>query len=205
MITIKEAVIVEGKYDKIKLSNFIDGLIITTEGFGVFKDKEKQQMIRHLAQVRGLFVLTDSDGAGFVIRSFLKGIVPPEQIKHAYIPDVFGKEKRKVTPSKEGKLGVEGLSEAMLSEAIIRSGATCTVTDHRHPASGDITKTDLYLFGLSGGERAAANRDKLKKRLNLPQKLTANSLLAVLNCLMTRDELARLMNEEGGDTAPCGK
>ena len=106
MITIKEAVIVEGKYDKIKLSNFIDGLIITTDGFGVFKDKEKQQLIRHLAKTRGLLVLTDSDGAGFVIRSFLKGIVPPEQVKNAYIPDIFGKEKRKASPSKEGKLGV---------------------------------------------------------------------------------------------------
>ena len=116
MITIKEAVIVEGKYDKIKLSNFIDGLIITTEGFGVFKDKEKQQLIRHLAKVRGLLVLTDSDGAGFVIRSFLKGIVPPEQVKNAYIPDIFGKEKRKASPSKEGKLGVEGLSEEILSK-----------------------------------------------------------------------------------------
>ena len=120
-IKIKEAVIVEGKYDKIKLSNFIDGLIITTEGFGVFRDREKLELIRHLAEVRGILVLTDSDGAGFVIRNFLKGAVPPDRIKHAYIPDVFGKEKRKSSPSKEGKLGVEGLSEEIISKAIARS------------------------------------------------------------------------------------
>ena len=198
MITIKEAVIVEGKYDKIKLSNFIDGLIITTEGFGVFKDKEKQQLIRHLAKVRGLLVLTDSDGAGFVIRSFLKGIVPPEQVKNAYIPDIFGKEKRKASPSKEGKLGVEGLSEEILSQAISRSGATCTITDGVQKTVAAITKADLFLLGLSGCDNAAENRDKLKKRLNLPQKLTPNSLLAVLNCLMTRNELIQIMGEEEG-------
>ncbi len=198
MITIKEAVIVEGKYDKIKLSNFIDGLIITTDGFGVFKDKEKQQLIRHLAKTRGLLVLTDSDGAGFVIRSFLKGIVPPEQVKNAYIPDIFGKEKRKASPSKEGKLGVEGLSEEILSQAISRSGATCTITDSVQKSVDAITKADLFLLGLSGCDNAAENRDKLKKRLNLPQKLTPNSLLAVLNCLMTRNELIQIMGEEEG-------
>ena len=198
MLKIKEAVIVEGKYDKIKLSNFIDGLIITTEGFGVFKDKEKQQLIRHLAKTRGLLVLTDSDGAGFVIRSFLKGIVPPEQVKNAYIPDIFGKEKRKASPSKEGKLGVEGLSEEILSQAIARSGATCTITDSVQKSVDAITKADLFLLGLSGCDNAAENRDKLKKRLNLPQKLTPNSLLAVLNCLMTRNELIQIMGEEEG-------
>lgn len=206
MITIKEAVIVEGKYDKIKLSNFIDGLIITTDGFGVFKDKEKQQLIRHLAKTRGLLVLTDSDGAGFVIRSFLKGIVPPEQVKNAYIPDIFGKEKRKASPSKEGKLGVEGLSEEILSQAISRSGATCTITDSVQKSVDAITKADLFLLGLSGCDNAAENRDKLKKRLNLPQKLTPNSLLAVLNCLMTRNELIQIMGEEeGGKQLSCGE
>ena len=206
MITIKEAVIVEGKYDKIKLSNFIDGLIITTDGFGVFKDKEKQQLIRHLAKTRGLLVLTDSDGAGFVIRSFLKGIVPPEQVKNAYIPDIFGKEKRKASPSKEGKLGVEGLSEEILSQAISRSGATCTITDSVQKSVDAITKADLFLLGLSGCDNAAENRDKLKKRLNLPQKLTPNSLLAVLNCLMTKNELIQIMGEEeGGKQLSCGE
>ena len=206
MITIKEAVIVEGKYDKIKLSNFIDGLIITTEGFGVFKDKEKQQLIRHLAKTRGLLVLTDSDGAGFVIRSFLKGIVPPEQVKNAYIPDIFGKEKRKASPSKEGKLGVEGLSEEILSQAISRSGATCTITDGVQKTVAAITKADLFLLGLSGCDNAAENRDKLKKRLNLPQKLTPNSLLAVLNCLMKKNVLIQIMGEEEGvKQLSCGE
>ena len=114
MIKVKEAIIVEGKYDKIKLANFIDGLIITTDGFGIFKDREKQILIRHLAQTRGILILTDSDGAGFVIRNFLKGTVPNDKIKNAYIPDIFGKEKRKAQPSKEGKLGVEGISEEIL-------------------------------------------------------------------------------------------
>ncbi len=201
MITIREAVIVEGKYDKIKLSNFIDGLIITTDGFSVFKDKEKQQLIRHLAKIRGLLILTDSDGAGFVIRNFLKGIVPSEQIKHAYIPDIFGKEKRKSAPSKEGKLGVEGVSEDILCSAIARSGAVCEINTARCKPAADITKTDLFLYGLSGGENAAENRDKLKKRLHLPQKLTANSLLAILNCLMTREEFIQMM-EQKGEQAP---
>ena len=114
MIKIKEAVIVEGKYDKIRLSNFIDGLIITTDGFGIFKDKEKQRLIKHLADTRGILILTDSDGAGFVIRNFLKGAVSPDKIKHAYIPDILGKEKRKDKPSKEGKLGVEGISDEII-------------------------------------------------------------------------------------------
>ncbi|MBQ9460360.1 MAG: DUF4093 domain-containing protein [Clostridia bacterium] len=193
MIKIKEAVIVEGKYDKIKLSNFIDGLIITTEGFGVFRDKEKLALIRHLAEVRGILVLTDSDGAGFVIRNFLKGAVPSGRIKHAYIPDVFGKEKRKTTPSKEGKIGVEGLSEELISKAIARSGAECEITEGRTRAAADITKADLYELGLTGLPSASEKRDMLKKRLGLPEKLTSNSLLAVLNCIMTREELFAVM------------
>ena len=200
MIRIKEAVIVEGKYDKIKLSGFIDGLILTTEGFGIFKDKEKQRLIRRLAETRGLLVLTDSDGAGFVIRSFLKGIVPPDKIKHAYIPDVFGKEKRKTTPSKEGKLGVEGLSEEILSRAIAASGAKCELERCIKKDSQSITKTDLYEYGLTGSQNASANREALKEMLDLPEKLSPNSLLAVLNCLMTREEFINLITakrEEG--------
>ena len=195
MIKIKEAVIVEGKYDKIKLSGFIDGLIITTEGFGVFKDREKLELIRHLAKVRGILVLTDSDGAGFVIRNFLKGAVPPDRVKHAYIPDVFGKERRKALPSKEGKLGVEGLSEEILCSAIARSGAECEITGGTVRSAQDITKTDLYELGLNGIPGASERRDDLKKRLGLPEKLSSNSLLDVLNCIMTRDELYALMEE----------
>ncbi len=193
LIKIKEAVIVEGKYDKIKLSGFIDGLIITTEGFGVFKDKEKQQLIRRLADTRGILIITDSDGAGFVIRNFLKGIASPEKIKHAYIPDIIGKEKRKTAPSKEGKLGVEGLSEEIISRAIAASGAQCELTRGKERVQSDITKTDLYEYGLTGSDNAATNREVIKKLLGLPAKLTANSLLGVLNCLMTREEFIEFM------------
>ena len=195
MIKIKEAIIVEGKYDKIRLSNFIDGLIITTDGFGIFKDKEKQAMIRSIAEKRGLLILTDSDGAGFVIRNFLKGTVPSDRVKHAYIPDIFGKEKRKAAPSKEGKLGVEGISEKLICEAIVRSGVECELTEGQRPAGEGITKTDLYEFGLTGGADSSKLRDMLKKELGLPQKLSSNSFLQVLNCMMTRDEFFELMKK----------
>ena len=195
MIKIKEAIIVEGKYDKIRLSNFIDGLIITTEGFGIFKDKEKQRLIRDIAEKRGILILTDSDGAGFVIRNFLKGSVPSDKVRHAYIPDIFGKEKRKPQPSKEGKLGVEGISEKILCDAIARSGAECELSEGYVKAQPEITKVDLFSHGLSGCADAAANRDKLKKKLSLPINLTANSLLAVLNCIMTKSEFEEMMKE----------
>ncbi len=196
MIRVKEAIIVEGKYDKIKLSNFIDGLIITTEGFGIFKDKEKQRLIRHLAETRGILVLTDSDGAGFVIRNFLKGVVPPDQVRHAYIPDVPGKERRKTTPSKEGTLGVEGLSEEILCQAIAASGADCRLDEVSFSSGTEITKTDFFEAGLTGCPQAASRRDRLKQRLGLPQKLTPNAMLSVLNCLMTREEFLQWAEEE---------
>lgn len=194
MIKVKEAIIVEGKYDKIKLSGFIDGLIITTDGFGVFKDKEKLRLIRRLADERGLLILTDSDGAGFVIRNFLKGTVPQNKLKHAYIPDIFGKERRKDAPSKEGKLGVEGISEELLVKAISRSGACCEQCEGKAVNAGDITKTDFFECGLTGGTGSAEKRDRLKKTLGLPQKLTTNSMIDVLNCIMTRDEFYKTMN-----------
>lgn len=192
MIKIKEAIIVEGKYDKIKLSNFIDGLIITTDGFGVFKNKEKQALIRHLAQTRGLLVLTDSDGAGFVIRNFLKGTVPSDKIKNAYIPDIFGKEKRKDKPSKEGKLGVEGVSEKILCDAIAKSGAECELSDDYVKSEKEITKADLFEYGLTGTPNASVNREKLKQALNLPHNMTSNSILDVINCIMTKNEFISL-------------
>lgn len=204
MIRIKEAVIVEGKYDKIKLSDFIDGLIITTEGFGVFKNKEKQALLRRLAATKGLLILTDSDSAGFVIRNFLKGCIPKEQLKHAYIPDIKGKEKRKDKPSKEGKLGVEGMTEAVLAKAIAASGAHCTIDDDKKRHPGDITKTDLFEYGLSGGVNSAAKRASIKEYLELPMNMTANSLLDVLNSLMTKSEFIdmckKLFIAEDGDT-----
>ncbi len=197
MIKIQEAVIVEGKYDKIKLSNFIDGLIITTDGFGIFKNKEKQALIRHLADTRGILIMTDSDGAGFVIRNFLKGVVPQNKIKHAYIPDIQGKEKRKDKPSKEGTLGVEGIPEDILCNAISRSGAHCQLTEGRAKAPQEITKADLFEYGLTGGENSSQMRDKLKKELKLPHNLTSNSLLAILNCIMTKEELETIMTRIG--------
>lgn len=192
MIKIKEAVIVEGKYDKIRLSNFIDGLIITTDGFGVFKNKEKQLLIRRLADTRGILILTDSDGAGFVIRNFLKGIVPANKIHHAYIPDIIGKEKRKNKPSKEGKLGVEGISDDILKKAISVSGIKCEILDGFVKEKKDITKSDFFEYGLTGTFNSNDNRQKLKKYLSLPENMTTNSLIDVLNCLMTYEEFAEI-------------
>ena len=194
MIKIKEAIIVEGKHDKIKLANFIDGLIITTDGFGIFKNKEKQMLIRHLAQTRGILILTDSDGAGFVIRNFLKGAVPSEKIKNAYIPDIFGKEKRKSRPSKEGKLGVEGISEEILCNAIAASGAECELNESVK-SQKEITKADLFEYGLTGSPNASQNRDILKKNMHLPENLTSNALLDILNCTMTKNEFEQLCKE----------
>lgn len=202
MIKVREAIIVEGKYDKIKLSNFIDGLIITTDGFGVFKNKEKQALIRRLADTRGILILTDSDGAGFVIRNFLKGTVPKEKICHAYIPDIFGKEKRKDKHSKEGKLGVEGISEETLIHAIAASGAHCDITEGYAKESHDITKADLFDYGLTGGTNSAQKRQVLKEHLSLPSNMTANSMLEVLNCIMTKNEFMDLCHSLFDDI--CG-
>lgn len=189
MIKIKEAVIVEGKYDKIRLQNIIDGLIIPTNGFSIFNDKEKQFLIRKLAEERGLLILTDSDAAGFMIRNFLKGCVPYEKIKHAYIPDIFGKEKRKSHPSKEGKLGVEGITEAVLLDAILCSGAECTsfVSAAKNKCE-EITKSDFYSYGLSGTPCASENRERLKRYLHFPEHMSANTLLQTINFLMTKSE-----------------
>lgn len=194
MIKVKEAIIVEGKHDKIKLTNFIDGLIITTEGFGIFKNKEKQMLIRRLAETRGILILTDSDGAGFVIRNFLKGSVPPDKIKNAYIPDIFGKEKRKAHPSKEGKLGVEGISEEILCRAIANSGAECELNSSVKSAK-EITKADLFEYGLTGTPDSSKNRDILKKAMHLPEKMTSNALLDILNCTMTKSEFEQICND----------
>ena len=193
MIHVKEAVIVEGKYDKIKLSSLIDGLILTTNGFRIFKDPEQMALIRSLADTRGLLVLTDSDAAGFLIRNYLSGCIAPEKIRHAYIPDLLGKEKRKQKPSKEGKLGVEGVPADILREALVRAGAGV----NERPASQvhRITKTDLFMFGLSGGPFSTEKRAVLMKRLSLPEHLSANALLEVLNGILSYDEFARIASE----------
>lgn len=183
-LKIQEVVVVEGKYDLNSLKQVIDGVVLTTDGFGVFKNQEKLELIRKMAESRGVIVLTDSDGAGFLIRNHLKGALPKDKVKHAYIPDVYGKERRKRTASKEGKLGVEGMRPEVIRQALISAGATidgdCAV---RH---GEITKADLFSVGLSGGQNSAEHRKVLLTHLGLPERLTANALLDVLNALMDR-------------------
>ena len=191
MHSVKEVIVVEGRYDKNALSQVVDAVIIETSGFGIFNDAQKQKLLRTMAQARGLVVLTDSDGAGFVIRNFIKGCVDPSCVKHAYIPDVYGKERRKAAPSKEGKLGVEGMRPQVLLDALIRAGAT---VDERPAAesAARITKADMYKCGLSGGTGSREKRAALIKRLDLPEKLSADALLDVLNAIMTREEFFAL-------------
>lgn len=191
MVKIKEAILVEGRYDKNTLSQIVDAPILETSGFGIFKDKQQMALLRRVAQTRGLIVFTDSDGAGFVIRNHIKSAIPGKYLKHAYIPDILGKEKRKTAPGKEGKLGVEGMSREIILEALRRSGATmegegvCT--------DSQITKQDLMALGLSGGPDAGAKRLRLLKKLNLPEHMSANAMLQALNLLYNLDELTSIM------------
>lgn len=194
MLSVSEVIVVEGRYDKNTLSQVVDAVIIETSGFGVFSDKEKQKLIRTLAEKRGMIVFTDSDGAGFVIRNFIKGCVSPEYLKHAYIPDVFGKERRKAKASKEGKLGVEGMSPEVLINALKKAGAT--INGEKITSERRITKADMYAAGLSGRENSAQLRSELIKKLDLPQKLTADGLLDVLNVLMSREEFFETVNDQ---------
>ena len=191
MITIKEAIIVEGKYDKMRLKSVVNATIIETNGFRIFKDKEKVNLIKQLAQKQGVIVLTDSDGAGFVIRNHLKNIVPKQQIKHAYIPQIKGKEKRKAQPSKEGTLGVEGIDEQQLVIALQNAGITYGADEKKNK----ITKTDLFKLGLTGRENSHKLRDALLKKMHLPQYITTNALLDVLNSLMDLNELTDIVNK----------
>ena len=186
MIKIDKVVIVEGKYDKIKLSSVLDAVIIETDGFGIFNNKEKQALIRKLAETKGILILTDSDSAGFTIRSFIRGIVPAEQITHAYIPDIFGKEKRKTEPSKEGKLGVEGVSTQIIVEALQKAGVLCEET--KEIERRKITKLDFYEDGLTGRDNSEQLRAKLLKHLGLPARLTTNALIQVLNTYLTFED-----------------
>ncbi len=191
MIKIKEAIVVEGRYDKIKLSSIVDAPIIETNGFRIFSDKEKQSLIRKIADVRGILVFTDSDGAGFVIRNFLKGAVDNSKIKHCYIPQIEGKEKRKAQKSKEGFLGVEGVSDEVIITAIKNSGAT--VIGEERSAENKISKADLFVLGLTGAENAEHNRKKLLKHLNMPSYLSTNAMLTALNCLYSFEELKEIL------------
>lgn len=192
MYRVREVIVVEGRYDKNTLSQIVDATIIETAGFGIFNNAQKQKLLRTMAEARGLIVLTDSDGAGFVIRNFIKGCVDPKLVKHAYIPDVAGKERRKAAPSKEGKLGVEGMRPQVLLDALIRAGATIDGADAPNTHGGRITKADMFARGLSGGTGSREKRAALIKKLDLPEKLTADALLDVLNATMSREEFYAL-------------
>jgi len=191
-LKINQAVIVEGKYDKIKLSNIIDAFIIETNGFGVFKDKEKLSFIKKLADERGIIILTDSDHAGFMIRNHLLSAIPKEKITNVYIPDVFGKEKRKTQASKEGKLGVEGMSKETLLEAFSKANINCEINNNPNP----ITSYDLFELGLSGTPNAKQNKKKLLKELELPEFLSTSSLLSYLNNNYSKDEILKMIKPE---------
>lgn len=188
MIKLDMPVIVEGKYDKITLENVIDALIIPTNGFRIFKDREKCELIRLFARRQGVIILTDSDNAGNMIRGYVKNIAKDGKVINVYVPQLKGKEKRKTSASKEGFLGVEGISKQVLEQAFLKSGISVEKTEKRERV---ITKTDLFLHGLSGTENAAENRKRLLLQLQLPQNLSANALLDVLNTLLTRTEFEK--------------
>ena len=187
MHSVRDVIVVEGRYDKNALSQVVDAVIIETSGFGIFNDAEKRKLLQTMAEARGLIVLTDSDGAGFVIRNYIKGCVDPKLVKHAYIPDIYGKERRKSAPSREGKLGVEGMKPQVLLDALIRAGVTFDDEENKKTAPR-ISKADMYARGLSGREGSAEKRAQLIKQLGLPERLTADGLLDVLNATMSREE-----------------
>ncbi|MCI9267555.1 MAG: DUF4093 domain-containing protein [Lawsonibacter sp.] len=189
MLCIREAIVVEGRYDKNTLSQVVDTLILETGGFQLFQDPERMALLDRAARRRGLVVLTDSDGAGFVIRNRIKGAIPAQFLKHAYIPDIYGKERRKRRPGKEGKLGVEGMPPQVLEQVLRRAGATFLEEEAQAALSGPpLTKGDLFAAGLSGGPGSGEKRQALLKRLELPEHMSANALLAVLNGCYSREE-----------------
>lgn len=193
MVKIREAIVVEGRYDKNTLSQIVDAPIFQTEGFGIMNDPAQLALLRQVAQARGLIILTDSDGGGFVIRNYLKSGIPPQLLKHAYIPDVLGKERRKAAPGKEGKLGVEGMTPQVLLESLRRAGATFETEDSA-PADGQITKADLFELGLSGRPDSKEKRLALLKKLELPEHMSANAMLQALNLLYSAEELKQLLD-----------
>ena len=195
MRRVREVIVVEGRYDKNALRQVVDATVVETGGFGVFNDRERLALLRRLAEERGLILLTDSDGAGFMIRNFLKGAIPRHQLKQAYIPDIYGKERRKTAPGREGKLGVEGMTPAVLLEALERAGATF---EEGTPASAAqrVTKADLYQLGLTGGADSARRRRVLLARLALPEHMSANALLEAVNVLCSREEFWHICTGE---------
>ena len=195
MLKIKEAIVVEGRYDKNTLSQLVDGVIVETTGFGIYRNKDLLALLRRLGEKQGLIVLTDSDGAGFQIRSYLKSALPPHQVKHAYIPDRPGKERRKRQPGKEGKLGVEGMSQQVLEQVLRQAGATILGESPRHARSASLTKGDLYACGLAGGQGSRERRKRLLKKLDLPAHLTPNAMLPILSALYDRQTLLEEMEK----------
>ncbi len=198
MIHIEQAIIVEGKYDKIKLSSIVDAVIITTNGFSVIKDKEKLEIIRFFARNKGIIILTDSDTAGFKIRNYLKGAIKNGKIINVYAPDIFGKEKRKKAPSKEGKLGVEGINADILLEAFKKAGV---LSEEKERQEDLVTKLDLYECGLSGGDNSSELRKRLLKELDMPQLMTTNSMLEIINTMMSKIEFLNIVKKiKAGDS-----
>ena len=191
MVKIKEAIVVEGRYDKNTLSQIVEAPILETSGFGIFKDKQQMTLLRRIAETRGLIVFTDSDGAGFVIRNHIKSAIPGKYLKHAYTPDILGKERRKAAPGKEGKLGVEGMSREIILEALRKAGAT--IEGEEGVSSHQITKQDLMVLGLSGGADASTKRLALLKKLGLPERMSPNAMLQALNLLYSLEELTQIM------------
>ena len=192
MVKIKEAIVVEGRYDKNTLSQIVDTTILETHGFGIFKDKKQMDLLRRVAKARGLIVFTDADGAGFVIRNHIKSAVEGRYLKHAYTPDIMGKERRKRTAGKEGKLGVEGMRPEIILEALRKAGATIEGETGDSPKD-PITKQDLMALGLSGGANSSEKRLKLLKKLELPERMTTNAMLEALNLLYNKEELLQLL------------
>ena len=195
MLRVEQGIFVEGKYDKIKLSSIIDGVIIQTNGYGIFKDKEKVALIKFYAEKTGIIILTDSDSSGFIIRNYIKGIVPNDRITNVYIPDVFGKEKRKNKPSCEGKIGVEGIDKDIILEAFAKAGIISSEGIKRD----SITRLDFFELGLSGSANSSELRKSLLKRLKLPELLSTQGLLEVVNTILTKDELVNIITEIKGD------
>ena len=194
MVKIREAIVVEGRYDKNTLAQIVDAPILETAGFGIFKNKEQMELLRRVAKERGLIVFTDSDGAGFVIRNRIKSAIPASQLKHAYIPDIYGKEKRKSAPGKEGKLGVEGMRPEVILEALRRAGATFEEEPVQSVPLREITKQDLMDLGLSGSPDAGERRKKLLKACRFPEHMSANAMLQALNLLYTLEEVRNLVS-----------
>ena len=192
MVKIKEAIVVEGRYDKNTLSQIVDATIFQTDGFAVMNDEKNLNLLRRVAKEQGLIVFTDSDGAGFVIRNYLKSAIEPSYLKHAYIPDIYGKERRKAAPGKEGKLGVEGMKPQVILDCLKKAGATFEAGSTL--SSKGITKQDLMELGLSGGPDSSLKRKTLLKHLDLPEHMSANAMLQAVNLLYTKEELKTLVD-----------